>query len=213
MDPNDQQPKSNPWSETKSIDTQDAYIKRDTKQCVQGLPTVLANDLILQNLLKPTDNPKKPEELGENVIPLQVNFGGQETRESDGKKLAVKEGPNGKKIQYDPEKGFVMSSWSNFELDPKAPDAQSLVTDPKGIFIKHITSTVINPNDLAKGMLGPEIDIKSFTSTSQCLASNAWSNVLLYKPQEKVFKYDIDEKKLVPEDDSSSSSSSSSSQH
>ncbi|OTF73390.1 hypothetical protein BLA29_005088 [Euroglyphus maynei] len=173
MDQNEQQqqPKDNPWSETKSLDTSDAYIKRDTKQCVQGLPTVLANDIILQNLLKPTDGPNKPDELGSNIVPLQVNFGGQETKDVNGKKLAVRDAPDGKKIQYDPDKGFVMSSWSNFELDPQSPD--TLVSDPKGIFIKHITSTVINPNDLGKGLTGAEIDIKSLTATSHSLASNA----------------------------------------
>ncbi|KAH7642367.1 uncharacterized protein LOC124492493 [Dermatophagoides farinae] len=204
MDQNEPQPKDNPWSDTKSIDTSDAQIKRETKQCVQGLPTVLANDIILQNLLKPTDGPKNQDELGPNIMPLQLNFGGQETKDVDGKKLAIKDAPNGKKVQYDPEKGFVMSSWSNFELEPQS---EQLVTDPKGIFIKHITSTVINPNDLGKGSTGAAIDMKSLTATSHCLASNAWSNVLLYKPKEMIFKYDIEQKKLVAEDDANTSSS------
>ncbi|KPM03796.1 transmembrane protein 85-like protein [Sarcoptes scabiei] len=190
----------NPWCDNDHINLEGNPINRYSAHCVQNLPLVLAEDAILQNLLKPSEQKDDFEHLQPypNVVPLKLNTGGHKMEDLSGKKIAINEMVDGRQVHFDPTKGFASTCWSNFELDPKM---EPLTTESNGIFIKHITTTVINPDrsDGAKNNIENRINQKSFSFTSGNLASNAWSNVFLYKPKEQTFRFDPDQKKLVIE--------------
>lgn len=179
------------WSHTASKESK----KNETfsgPKIMHNLPQVLAEDEILQNLLKPT-TPAKYEQLP-NVLPLKVNFGASKIKFENGKKYCITEVNKEKKVKYDPTKGFVSTTWTNFEYHSKT---EPLTTDTSGIYIKHLTTNVIDPNELSKGKKVSEIDMKSYKLTSKNLGKNAWTNVYLYKPKDQLFQFDPEKKRFA----------------
>lgn len=180
------------WSQAGSNKSSKQNESGSVPKIMHNLPQVLAEDEILQNLLKPT-TPAKYEQLS-NVLPLKVNFGTSQTKFENGKKYCITEVNKGKKIKYDPSKGFVSTTWSNFEFNSKN---DPLTTDKSGIYIKHVTTNVIDPNELSKGKIVSEIDMKSYKLTSKNLGKNAWTNVYLYKPKDQLFLFDPETKRFA----------------
>lgn len=181
--------KSNPYYGSKHIGTGDSEVKQETFQCVQNLPPIIGDDVILKSILQPAFKFTNQKDFP-NVIPLKVNYCGSEGSEKDFGYANV----HGKTIKYDKTKGFVASSWANFyanEKDGKFTDKE------EGLFIKHLTSNVISSKN-RKVQTG--VTVNSLSSVSPGLMSNSWSNVLLYRPDEQVFKYDPATKSYVQEE-------------
>ncbi|KAI2796822.1 hypothetical protein RDWZM_007134 [Blomia tropicalis] len=196
---------SNPWKVENDGNGEDTSgLKQSTAQVVQSLPAALANDLILKALLDPT---LKQIQTGDfpNVVPLKVTYGGTETGTDQSKKSTSKsnivklKAHKDKVIEYDKTKGFVSTSWANFVVDSEKQNGKEkqiqLTNNKDGIFVKHVTSTVINPHDLFKGKEQPplpkaSIKLNSFSYTSPILLSNTWSNVLVYTPKQVTYKID-----------------------
>lgn len=191
------EPKQNPWTANDSTDTGKGNLQHQTGQVVQNLPTCLAEDIILQNLLKPSFPEKIDLSKYENVMPLQVNYGGVEMGPSNGQ--AGVNTPKGK-IEYDKDKGFVSSCWASFQTEGKNDNEAVFTNKKEGVFIKHLATTVLNPSDLSKGVPVANLESQSFSFTSPNLASNNWSNMFLYQPMESVYKYDSAKGQYVPHD-------------
>lgn len=176
--------KQNPWIDSQALS--DLNLEKSTAQVVQSLPPSLAQDAILKSLLQPNFGQVKLEGLS-NVIPIDVNYGGVDTQTAD---YAIQGVHKDQKVKYDPNKGVVTSSWSNFVL-PK--DDQSKLAPDEGIVIKHLTSTIFNPAMLAKGkVIQGGINVDSISVTSPNLMQNNWTNVLLYTPKEQVINLNVD---------------------
>lgn len=188
-------PRSNPWVDNESTESADICLKQTTAQVVQNLPPVLAQDTLLKALLQPS---LKQVQLGDysNVVPLEVNYGGSKTTEESttiNGNIVSKRAHKDKMVEYDKTKGFVTTSWANFMLDSKGKQA-ALTTSAEGLFIKHVTSTVINPNSMFKqnnNQQLPAVNVDSSSLTSGNLLSNSWTNVLLYTPKEQIFKINV----------------------
>ena len=197
--------KSNPWSEDQILAGMDANLQHSSAQAVQSLPGVLADDEILAAILKPHLN--GPIQLGqlENVTPLKVSYGGTSTEQPSGGggNLVKQKVHKNQQVEYDRSKGFVSTSWANFLMDPDKAKESPLTTQKEGLFIRHVTSTVLNPSGKAgKGGGGggapPSVNIDSVSYTSGSLMSNTWTNVLMYTPKEQVFKMDAATGKYKP---------------
>ena len=187
--------RSNPWQDSRELNSNDATVKQSSAQVVQNLPPCLANDLILKAILQPPSQQVKFGDLP-NVIPLEVNYGGTQENPKSSSNIVQQKAHKDKVVEYDKTKGFVTTSWANFLLE-KGKDSSkpnSLTTNQDGIFIKHVTSAVINPNDLFKNQQGQSqgkqssVHVTSSSFSSANLLSNTWSNVLLYTPDEQTYE-------------------------
>lgn len=192
--------KSNPWNDSQVLSGAEGSLAHSNAQAVQNLPDILANDEILASILQPRIG-SGPIKLGQmaNVTPLKVSYGGISTEQSGGgSTLVTQKVHKNQRIQYDRSKGFVSTSWANFLMDPEKAKEAPLTTQKNGLFIRHVTSTVVNPNELFKGKVGkgkmkgggvpPSVNVDSLSFTEGGLQSNTWTNVIMYQPKEQIFK-------------------------
>lgn len=197
------QEKSNPWNDTQVLSGADASLAHSNAQSVQNMPDILANDKILAAILQPrTKGPIKIGKLS-NVTPLKVSYGGTSTEQPGGGSLVKEKVHKKQQVEYDSSKGFVSTSWANFLMDPEKAKESPMTTHKSGLFIRHVTSTALNPNDpifkgkggKGKGKKGklqggvpPSVNVESLSYTNSSLLSNTWTNVIMYQPKEQIFK-------------------------
>lgn len=193
--------KNNPWNEEQVLAGIEGSLEHSNAQAVQNLPDILANDEVLAAILKPRMS--GPIKMGQipNVIPLKVSYGGTSTVQPGSGTMDKQKMHKNQQVEYDRSKGFVSTSWANFLLDEEKAKESPITTQKNGLFIRHITSTVTNPNDLFKGKVGkgkmqkggsggvpPSVNVDSLSFTNSNLLSNTWSNVIMYQPKEQIFK-------------------------
>lgn len=170
-------------------------VNHQSAQAVESLPPILADDIILKELL---GNNLSQTDLSQyqNVTPLQVTY--NETPLPDVSGMITQNVHNDKQVKYDPKKGVLSSSWASYVFNSKDQNNMQLTNQKDGLFIRHLTSTVVNPHSLIgadqskQPLPSTSINVISNSYCSSQLQANNWSNVVMYKPEPKVFKIDLE---------------------
>lgn len=177
-----EQPESDKKGGKEGDGNQFADLEQHMAQIIQNLPQFIADDKTLQQILKPSFD-KNVKVNFPNVVPLEVNYGGMDPHPNNPNVMVTKT-HTGKEYQFDKQKGFATSCWAKL-----SSGKQGGFTDKEGgLFIKHLTSSVITNNEANPG--------RSMQDNPPLYTTNAWTNVMVYTPDERIYKYDPNTKEV-----------------